>query len=112
MVRFNQSLIYSFLTVKDFNVKLYSDLYLWVICLFIAYFISNLFGNSFGQYIFNKINSYEQPHIFKITSGDRNEQDELDRKNRKVSSNLVWQFIIRLAVSLISIFITKFLLKE
>ena len=100
------------LEVKAFDINLYRDIYFWIICLFIAYFISNLFGTSFGQYIFNKVNSYKESHIFKITSGDKNEQDELERKNRKVSSNLIWQFIIRLLVSLISIFVTKVLLKN
>lgn len=102
----------NYIEFKEFNNEFYTDIYFWIICLFVAYFISNLIGASFGQYIFNKANSYEEQHTFKITKGDINEQDEQDRKNRKVSSNLIWQFVIRLSVSILSILISKFVLKK
>lgn len=98
--------------VVGLNKELYLDAVFWVMALFATYFVFNVIGATFGQAIFEKVSRYEDSHPFAITKGDRNEQIEIDRKNSKVSSNLVWQFVIRLSVAIISMLISTFLLRK
>lgn len=99
-------------TITAFDKDLYLDGVFWAMLIFATYFIFNIIGASFGQLIYDKVNKYEDPHFFSITKGDKNEQTEIDRKNRKISTNLIWQFVIRLTVAIISLLVSKFILHK
>lgn len=98
----------NFYTV-NLDVNLYLDIFLWFTLLFAFYLLFRVIGSSFSQFIYDKIVTFNEPHYFDITKGDKNEQDKLDEKNKKISRNLFWQFIIRLLVSIISLVASKFI---
>ena len=100
------------ITINTFDKDIYLDIVFWMILFLLTYFTFNIIGSSFGQLIYEKIDKYESPHYFAITKGDKNEQVEINRKNKKISSNLIWQFLIRFVVAMISLVISKFLLHK
>lgn len=89
--------------------ELYADATFWFVLFFIILLIGNFFGHSFNQLVLSKINSYEESHYFLLTKGDQLQRDKLLKANKKITYNLVWQFIIRLFVSLTSVIFAKFL---
>ncbi|AXY72692.1 hypothetical protein D3H65_01310 [Paraflavitalea soli] len=99
-----------YINLVEFGKEAYLDGMFWAMLMFAIYFVSNIIGASFGSFVFEKIGKYQNPHYFSITKGDKNEQTEINRKNKKISSNLIWHFIIRATVAIISLLVSKFIL--
>ncbi len=91
--------------------QIYLDAFLWLLLIFSVYFVFNLLGSIFGQKIYTKINSYKSRHCFHVTTGDQNEQAKIEAKNRKISSNLFWNFLIRIIISISTFIANNFISK-
>jgi len=90
-----------------FDKVTYTDMYIWILFIFIVYFLFNFIGSTLGERIYSLVNKFDSPMIFDVTRGDKNSQDEINKKNTGLSKQLNIQFWLSVIGSLLSIILTK-----
>lgn len=91
----------------SFDKGTYTDLFMWILFIFITYFVFNFIGNNLGQRVYTIINKFDSPAIFEITRGDKNSQHEITEKNSGLATQLHIQIWLTIFGTVLSIALTK-----
>lgn len=71
--------------------------------IYVASIISGLVSNK----VYRQLKDFSGYSMFEITKGDKNSIDEIDKKNNKIKTGVMTQFIIAMVVTIISLFLGK-----
>jgi uncharacterized membrane protein len=71
--------------------------------IYVASIISRLVSNK----VFRQLKEFSGYSMFEITKGDKNSIDDIDKKNNKIKTGVLTQFVIALVVTIISLYLGK-----
>lgn len=70
-------------------------------------YISDLIGKIISSRVFSQLGDYREYSMFRLTKGDNNAIDDVDKKNRKIQGSIITQFVISFITGLICLFLGK-----
>jgi hypothetical protein len=95
------------LSISEWNSTNYNSVLFTTAFAFSVIYIATLVSRLVSNKVYSQLKNFSGYSMFELTKGDKNSISEIDKKNNKIKTGIVTQFIIALIVTLISLFLGK-----
>lgn len=97
------------LKVTEWNNLSYNSLLFLIAFSVSLIYVASIVSRIVSNKVYRQLKDFNGYSMFELTKGDKNSISEIDKKNDKIKTGVVTQFVIALIVTIISLFLGKIL---